>query len=94
MVELIHQTDTAENNWKLPQSKKDPRNQTVKKLVHFLVCSFSSLLSGLSFELRTFAKTKLNRSTQTNRSKKKANYLTLLEVVVVYFFYLLVFLFR
>ena len=47
LVLRIKLTNTAENNRKPPQSERDPRNQTVKKFIHFLICSFSSLLTEL-----------------------------------------------
>ena len=46
-MELIHQTYTAENSLKPPQSERDPRNQTVEKCIHFFAGSFSSLLIEL-----------------------------------------------
>ena len=74
--------------WKLLKAtsiKKRSKKSDSEEIGPFLSVQFFFTIEWVSFELRTFAKTKLNRSTQTNRSKKKANYLTLLEVVVYFF---------
>ena len=39
-MELIHQTNTAENSLKPPQLERDPRNQTVEKCIHFFLAVF------------------------------------------------------
>lgn len=77
------------HHWKLLKAtsiKKWSKKSDSEEIGPFLSLQFFFTIEWVSFELRTFAKTKLNRSTQTNRSKKKANYLTLLGVAVVYFF--------
>lgn len=53
MDELIHQQNIAENNCRPPQSEGDPLNQKVKRITHFLVCSFSFIVKWVSFELQS-----------------------------------------
>ena len=69
MDKLIHQQNIAENNCRPPQSEGDPFNQKVKRITHFLVCSFFFIVKWVSFELQAFGKSRLNRSTQTNRPR-------------------------